>query len=553
MATYVPNASQITEPLESRTVESAALEFRTLKALVNSLDAAIATDDLTVLRVPETSIAVLPAIVSRAGKVLGFDAEGDPAMVAVAGATDPSLRNDLAASSGASLVGYLPAGTGAVAKTAQAKLREFPTANDNAIIVSDGITDNTAGILSAAVGSGKKFMIIPPNTKYDRVALLSAATLPDDVVFLDFSGINDNSAPGESTKHFGIVSKDSAPDDTHWSIDSGHHAIMALNNYGTGGTTSASERKGSLIWNAGQYELGAADKRGFRGAGLLQFTKESSSDFWVYQMRSLAPWVSVAGQYEIWAAGQVISGAGVYRTNDSQHYVSASAGTTGGTPPTHTTGTVTDGGVLWTWVDSGDRSVFSFRQDGRVLLGTGSYGETWQHKVSAADPAGVFTWVGEATGASKTAQLKLNPTGGDSEVSPQPFLRAEDGVGLRIMTSDASSDIARFSDSGGLVTKETGSVFTANAATGTTPNVIGIGTLLVNNGSATSITALIGASDGQIVHLVFQNANTTMVSSATLLMTGSVNVTPSAWSVITMLKVPAGTSDRWIELSRSIK
>ena len=36
MATYIPNATQTTEPVESRTVESAALEFRTLKASVNA-------------------------------------------------------------------------------------------------------------------------------------------------------------------------------------------------------------------------------------------------------------------------------------------------------------------------------------------------------------------------------------------------------------------------------------------------------------------------------------------------------------------------------------
>jgi len=124
MATYVPNATDFTEPLESQTVESAALEFRTLKERVNALDAAVAADDLTDLRIPETSITVLPAIASRAGKVLGFDAGGDPAMVDVAGATDPSLRSDLAASSGANLVGYLQTGAGAVSMTVQAKLRE---------------------------------------------------------------------------------------------------------------------------------------------------------------------------------------------------------------------------------------------------------------------------------------------------------------------------------------------------------------------------------------------------------------------------------------------
>lgn len=36
MAMYIPNATQTAEPVESRTVESAALEFRTLKASVTS-------------------------------------------------------------------------------------------------------------------------------------------------------------------------------------------------------------------------------------------------------------------------------------------------------------------------------------------------------------------------------------------------------------------------------------------------------------------------------------------------------------------------------------
>jgi hypothetical protein len=36
MATYVPNALDAAQPVESRTVESAALEFRTLKTSVTS-------------------------------------------------------------------------------------------------------------------------------------------------------------------------------------------------------------------------------------------------------------------------------------------------------------------------------------------------------------------------------------------------------------------------------------------------------------------------------------------------------------------------------------
>lgn len=45
MATYVPNATQTTEPVESRTVESAALEFRTLKSSINSRVAALEAKD----------------------------------------------------------------------------------------------------------------------------------------------------------------------------------------------------------------------------------------------------------------------------------------------------------------------------------------------------------------------------------------------------------------------------------------------------------------------------------------------------------------------------
>ena len=50
MTTYIPNATQIAEPVESRTVESAALEFRTLKTSINErldaeTDARVAGDD----------------------------------------------------------------------------------------------------------------------------------------------------------------------------------------------------------------------------------------------------------------------------------------------------------------------------------------------------------------------------------------------------------------------------------------------------------------------------------------------------------------------------
>jgi hypothetical protein len=63
MATYVPNANQTTEPVESQTVESAALEFRTLKK--HALQFLTADAD--------ASKTTLPSAVERAGKYLGFD------------------------------------------------------------------------------------------------------------------------------------------------------------------------------------------------------------------------------------------------------------------------------------------------------------------------------------------------------------------------------------------------------------------------------------------------------------------------------------------------
>ena len=62
--------------------------------------------------------------------------------------TDVTLRSDLASESGSELVGYQPAGTGAVATTVQSKLRETVSVNDFGA-VGDGVADDTAAILNA--------------------------------------------------------------------------------------------------------------------------------------------------------------------------------------------------------------------------------------------------------------------------------------------------------------------------------------------------------------------------------------------------------------------
>ena len=83
----------------------------------------------------------------RAGKFLAFDAGGDLTETAGMG-SDGALRVDLAASGGSALVGFIQAGSGAVARTAQARLRETISVMDYGA-VGDGVTNDAAAIQAA--------------------------------------------------------------------------------------------------------------------------------------------------------------------------------------------------------------------------------------------------------------------------------------------------------------------------------------------------------------------------------------------------------------------
>ena len=156
--------SQIEDPIDRLTLIGQRLDARVDRAL----------------RQPEHDVAAIfpfPIRATRLGKYLAFDAAGDPSASAGTG-NDTALRTDLAASGGSALSGFIASGAGAVARSAQAKMREHPSISDFGA-VGDGLTDDSAAFQAAidasagyalrAVGT---FLLVTPinlsaNTTYD--------------------------------------------------------------------------------------------------------------------------------------------------------------------------------------------------------------------------------------------------------------------------------------------------------------------------------------------------------------------------------------------------
>ena len=96
-----------------------------------------------------------PVVAERASKYLAFDAAGLPVVSAGTG-SDSALRTDLAnataVSAGSRLSGFRQDGTGATARTVDAKLKDTVSVKDFGA-VGDGTTDDTAAIQAALTAS----------------------------------------------------------------------------------------------------------------------------------------------------------------------------------------------------------------------------------------------------------------------------------------------------------------------------------------------------------------------------------------------------------------
>ena len=95
-----------------------------------------------------------------------------------------AVAESLSASSGSSLVGYLPAGTGAVATTVQSKLRESKSIDDYGTNTVPGTTDMTSAVQACFLANaGGEVEII------GTVLITSTCVIPDGTV-LRFKGRN---------------------------------------------------------------------------------------------------------------------------------------------------------------------------------------------------------------------------------------------------------------------------------------------------------------------------------------------------------------------------
>jgi len=115
--------------------------------------------------------AAIPSATARASKLLGFDASGNVAVVTPASQDASALALLLASSGGSGQVGFIGAGSGAVATTTQARLRER-LAVSGAV---SGVTSPAAAAANVAaftsffsdlIAQGGGLAVIPPGDYY---------------------------------------------------------------------------------------------------------------------------------------------------------------------------------------------------------------------------------------------------------------------------------------------------------------------------------------------------------------------------------------------------
>jgi hypothetical protein len=167
------------------------------------------------------------------------------------------------------------------------------------------------------------------------------------------------------------------------------------------------------------------------------------------------------------------------------------------------------------------------------------YNAGWKYGNSLYAPAlynqyrGTHTW---NTAASGTAGNAISFT-------QALTLHASGGLSLG-NTSDPGATNLSVSGTASAGIVHRGGSYTAGA---TTPSVTGITYMPISNSSATTITNFTGAVTGQILYLLFNDANTT-INRSNARLAGSINFTSAQFATLALLF----NGTEWIEVSRSV-
>jgi len=422
---------------------------------------------------------------------------------------------------GSLYVGFLQAGTGAVARTAQSKMRDIIDARDFGI-TQDGVTDNTSALtalMSSLSSSGFRGVInIPYGTKFNVATVW--ASVPVGVILQDNSSINWGQPPSYKNKFLITYSGDNVSDDTQEIIASPHHPALMLLNMGTDSSAAASSRYATILHGVGK------DYAGDPILGWLwQFAKDPAATQWRVSLRMQTPYEVAVANPQPWAASTVYAANAYCVSDGGKIYTTSAGGTSGSTAPTGTGSSINDGGVLWDYVQAAlniDSTRFEWFQDGKSgqfapAGGVARYGQS----------AGSKSWYFEIDDATGTITLRdvnrlLN------------IFSVSDAAGLEIGTATSPIRLP---------------------ITGTGPNAPITGAGRVENGGATNMSTMVppAGRTKMIVSLRFDNSNTTVVHGTgtnNLTLKGGVNVTPSFGQFITFEYDYTFTA-RWIEVSRS--
>ena len=387
--------------------------------------------------------------------------------------------------------------------------------------VADGTTDNTASIVATLAEFGTAYtgkFYAPANMKF--VADTVYAALPLRAVLEDDSQTNAWNTSGFRQKSVGHAegSDSTAVNDFQYFISSGHNATLNLDNRGTASSTSGTNGVAMVQWSRGRLSK-QPDENGFRALARVEFSKIPGVNKWWYLLRRGVPWA--ANSWEYWYTGKSYT-TGDHVLTATGVYVAASTGTTGATEPSHTTGTVSDGGVSWTVVIPNlDSGIFGIDQHGQIFTNTSPADAVVAYlKADKYSPgSGQANLYVEADGVSQDAALRLRPTNSGGTVSLQPIIRAQDGVGVRFMKSDSTDEYFRLDDINGYTWQANPALkqATITYSASMTPDAkLGASqTITATNGSAFTINAPTNALAGRRLKITLRNTSGGALGAAT--------------------------------------